>query len=155
MPAGYAVVPAVGGGALTAATVAALVVDYMDQLALDDGPPLMRYVSIATADTNKWPHWLFVMGCTVFSPSIVVTGLWQAQLAQKNDLAQMLTLFSVFCGVCAILVALIPMINRVGIILHVVTATLFTISGSMYCTERRMMMYLPWRLLAVPWKAGQ
>jgi hypothetical protein len=79
--------------------------------------------------------WLFVMGCTVFSPSIVVTGLWQAQLAQKNDLAQMLTLFSVFCGVCAILVALIPMINRVGIILHVVTATLFMISGSI-CTVR-------------------
>lgn len=137
MPAGYAVVPAVGGGALAAATMAALVVDYMDQLALDDGPPLMRYVSIATADTNKWPHWLFVMGCTVFSPSIVVTGLWQAQLAQKNDLAQMLTLFSVFCGVCAILVALIPMMNRVGIILHVVTATFFTISGSMYCTVAR------------------
>lgn len=84
MPAGYAVVPAVGGGVLTVATVAALVVDYMDQLALDDGPPLMRYLSIATADTNKWPHWLFVMGCTVFSPSIVVTGLWQAQLAQKT-----------------------------------------------------------------------
>lgn len=143
MPASNVVVPILGGSALLLGGLTAIAVDCMD-LANDPKTPrpiLIRYTSLATFDLKKRPHWIFVAACTVFAPCLIVTGIWQSQLAEtettNESLPDSLRLFATLCSVAAFLVAILPMGNAVGTVVHIATAAVFASMGINYAFRTR------------------
>eukprot|EP00964_Phaeocystis_antarctica_P073956 scaffold45426_cov63-Phaeocystis_antarctica.AAC.1 len=43
---------------------------------------LIRYLSMATHDTKRAPHWIFLAGTTAYLPTVILTAVWQAELVE-------------------------------------------------------------------------
>lgn len=143
----YAIVPGLGGLVLTVGGALALYVDRLDLLADPEAPrPItIRYTSQATYALKKRPHWIFVATTTLFAPLLMVTAVWQAQLAREHiitdetedpergdRLASNLQFFAFLCGSFAVCVSTSPMGNAVGTILHTIFAGVMAAMGINY-----------------------
>jgi hypothetical protein len=138
MTAGHALFPVIGGLALIAGGLTAGLVDRLEVIAEGGPSPVwQRYTSLATADLRKKPHWIFLASATVFAVCLIVTTMWQAQLAAaENDddpsLANRLRWFGITSALGAYLVALLPVGNAVGTVVHLFTAAIFVSMGFNY-----------------------
>lgn len=136
--AGFAVVPIVGGLTLMLGGFLALYTDRRDLCAdaQEPRPILVRYTSQATYALRKTPHWIFVATQVIFAPCLIATAQWQAERARRYyempDLADKFTFYSVGCAIGGFLVALLPMGNVLGTIVHIVTAGIFIAFGLNY-----------------------
>ena len=43
---------------------------------------LIRYLLMATHDTKRAPHWIFLAGTTAYLPTVILTAVWQAELVE-------------------------------------------------------------------------
>jgi len=141
--AGYAIVPVIGGLALILGGIAALYVDRLDLLSLEETPKpvLIRYTSQATYALDKRPHWIFLASAVVFAPLLMVTAVWQAALAEEffddnpeksQQLQDDLRLFAFLCGPLCVLLAAWPMGNILGTVVHTLLAAGFAVTGFNY-----------------------
>jgi hypothetical protein len=144
MSAAYGIIPALGGITLLVGGTLALMIDRNDLHAdpTTPQPILVRYTSQATYDVHKRPHWIFIVTTCVFGPCLVMTAIWQAALAQEledtqqatmDNLPFLLILQATLCAVGGYGVAVLPMGNTLGTIIHVITASIFAIFGIQYC----------------------
>ena len=134
MPFSYGLVPLLGGLAILVGGTAALLVDRWDLLANVHAPRpiLVRYTSQATYDLTKWPHWIFVMACSTYAPCLILTAKWQAILAESEQVEKALEFHATLCAVGGLFVAILPMGNAIGTILHMIAAGMFASFGINY-----------------------
>ena len=38
---------------------------------------------MATHDTKRAPHWIFLAGTTAYLPTVILTAVWQAELVER------------------------------------------------------------------------
>ena len=141
MTAGHAIVPVVGGFALMFGGALALYVDRLDVIR-EGGPfpALIRYTSLATYNLKKRPHWIFVGTCIIFSPSLILTSMWQAQFIENwdnnsssnSDLSDRIRLFGILTAIGGYLVAILPMGTALGCFIHMITSCMFCALGLNY-----------------------
>ena len=139
----YGCVPVVGGSILILGGTLALWVDRQDVLATSQQEyVLIRYVSQATFDLRKRPHWIFLCTTALVAPFLTVTAAWQSQLAlqlimdsnnNSDSLARDLKLFANLAAASFVLVAASPMGNAIGTIFHTVFAGCVVAFGLNYC----------------------
>jgi hypothetical protein len=134
----YALVPVIGGLAVIAGTVLALIFDRRDQLreANPALPVLVRYVSQAAMDLKKRPHWILLVAMVVFCPCMMVTAVWQSQLSDKGDA---LEVYGIAAGASAVLLAAWPMGTSTGTAIHIILALGFTVTGINYAIQAQIL----------------
>lgn len=137
----YGCIPAVGGSVLILGGALALWVDRRDVLLSSASsvtrPVYLRYVSQATYDLQKRPHWILIIATALFAPFMTVTAVWQSQLAaddlDNDGLARDLKLFGYSVAASLVLVAASPMGNKIGTVLHTLLAGCVVAFGLNYC----------------------
>lgn len=132
----YAIVPSIGGVALLVGGTAAFAIDRADLVAdaTELRPIFLRYTSQATFALKKRPHWIFLGAVCIFSPCLMVTAQWQGELvsAFDEDLQGQIILYATACAVGGFGVALLPMGNALGTVVHTVMAGIFAAFGINY-----------------------
>ena len=131
-------VPILGGTALIVGGIAALICDRLDLRAdpMEPRPIWIRYTSQATYALKARSHWIFLMALCIFSPCLLVTAQWQASLATTNSSNKGAIVFhATMCALGGFGVALLPMGNVLGTIIHMVTAGCFAAFGINYAFQ--------------------
>lgn len=137
-----AAVPVVGGTTLIVGSGLTIYVDRLERLndASTPRPVMYRFFSQAILAMHQWPHWIFLVTCTIFGPCLFLTAVWQAKLLEMQcrdedciSLAWTLKMDGLLCAVSVFLDAWIPLGRPVIThISHTLVAIGFFVFGAHY-----------------------
>ena len=79
-------IPIVGCLALIVGSGLTIYIDRLERLRDETSPRpvLYRFFSQAILGMHQWPHWIFLMTCTIVGPCLFLTAAWQAALLEKQ-----------------------------------------------------------------------
>lgn len=146
MKSALAIIPIVGSAIFIICAAASIFVDFIRLSRNGGNVDLIRYIPLATQDVKQPPYWIWVVGCTVFTPTVILTAMWQSRLAENMEKSQEnLFTFGIVMGATSFLLAVVPTANAIGIGLHIFLATAFQTFGIVYGIQSLMLAHNAFR----------